>query len=101
MTQVTTVRKIQPHQAVMGPHEGLVDLQIGGTARERLHIDSPLLRVQVEGFQSTSLASQLNGVNVLVASIVTGARVTLRVLVGHGSAQGIVDSTRGDVLGRN
>jgi hypothetical protein len=96
VTQMTAMRQIQPHEAFMGTHEGLVDLQIGGTARKRLHIDSPFLRVEVEGLQSTSLASQLNGVNVLVAS-----GITLGVLVGHWGAESIVDSARGHILRGN
>jgi hypothetical protein len=101
VTQMTAMRQIQPHEAFMGTHEGLVDLQIGGTARKRLHIDSPFLRVEVEGLQSTSLASQLNGVNVLVASVVAGTGITLGVLVGHWGAESIVDSARGHILRGN
>jgi hypothetical protein len=101
VTQVTTVGQVQSHQAVMRLHESLVDLQVGGTTAQTLNIDAPFLRVQVEGTESASLAGQLDSVNVLVTSVVAGTGVTLGVLVGHGRAQGIVDSAGGDILRGN
>ncbi len=98
MGQVTTVGEVKTHQAVMGAHEGLVDLQVGRAATEALDVDTPLGRVQVEGLESTLLAGDLNGINVLVATVVTGTGVALGILVAHGRAQSIEDSTGGEVL---
>lgn len=98
MTQVTTVGKIKTHQTFMRLHQSLINLQVGRTSGKGLNIDTPLLGVEVEGLQGTSLASQLDGVNVLVAAVVASTGVTLGVFVGHWCAEGIVDGARGDVL---
>lgn len=101
MAQMATVGKIKTHQAVVGPHERLVNLEVGRAAAEALDVDTPLLGVEVEGRESTSLASRLNGVNVLIATVVTSSRVALGVLVGHGRAKSIENRTGGDVLRGN
>ena len=101
MTQVTTVGKVKTHETVVRAHESLVDLQVGRATTEALDVDTPLLRVEAESLEGTRLASKLNGIDVLVTTIVTSSRVTLGVLVGHGRAKSIEDSTRGEVLGGN
>lgn len=101
VTQVTTVGEIQAHQAVVGTHESLVDLEVGGATRKALNVDAPLGGVEVEGLESTLLAGDLNGVDVLVATVVTSTGVTLGVLVAHGRTKSIEDSTRSEVLGGN
>jgi hypothetical protein len=85
----------------MGPHDGLVDLQVGGRAAQALDIDAPFLVIQVERLQCSCLAQQLDGVNVLVSSVVAGSWVTLGVLVGHGRAQGVKDRSRRHILRGN
>jgi hypothetical protein len=82
----------------MGLHESLVDLQVGRAARQRLHINTPLVRVQVENLQGTGLAGQLDRINVLVTAVVASTGVTLGVFVGHWGAQRIVDSARSDIF---
>lgn len=101
MTQVTAVRKIQTHETVMGAHESLVDLQVGRATTETLNVDTPLLGVEVESLQGTSLAGELNGINVLVTTVVTSTGVTLGVLVAHGRAESIENGTGSDVLRGN
>lgn len=101
MTQVTSVGKVETHQTVVGAHESLVDLQVGRATTQTLNVDTPLLRVQIERLESTRLASKLNRVDVLVTTVVTSSGVSLRVLVRHGRAKGIEDSTRSEVLRRN
>ena len=101
MTQMASVREIQAHQAIVRAHESLVDLQVCRTATETLNIDSPFGGVQVERLQSTRLACQLDGVNVLIATVVSSTGIPLRVLVGHGRAQGIEDGAGGEVLRSN
>lgn len=98
MTQVTTVRKIQAHESSMGRHQRLVNLQIGRAAAEALHIDTPLGWIQAESLQGSLLASDLNGVNVLVPAIVTSSGIALGVFVAHGRTQGIEDRARGNIL---
>jgi hypothetical protein len=93
VAQVTTVRQIKTHESVVGSHQSLVDLKIGRTATQTLHIDSPLFGVEVEGLEGSCLASQLDGVDVLVASVVACSWVAFRVLVAHGRAQCVEDST--------
>jgi len=101
MAQMATVWKIQAHHAIMRLHDGLVDLEVGGTAGERLDVDAPLLVIEVEGLESSSLAEQFNGVNVLVTTIVTTSRVALGIFVGHGRAQSVEDSARGNIFRGN
>jgi hypothetical protein len=96
---VATVGKVKTHETAMRRHDGLVNLQVGRAAAEALDVDTPFLRVEVEGLESTGLAQELDLVDVLVATVVAGAGVTLGVLVGHGRTKGIEDSPRGDVLG--
>ena len=98
MGQVTTVGEVKTHQTVVGTHQSLVNLQVGRATTEALNVDTPLGGVQVESLESTVLASDLNGINVLVTTVVTGTGVTLRVLVGHGGTQGLEDSGGGEVL---
>lgn len=99
MAQVTTVRKVQTHQTTVRWHQCLVDLQVGWAATQGLYVDTPLGRVDVEGLESTLLAQELDLVNVLIATIVAGTRLALGVLVGHGRAKSVEDSTGGDILG--
>lgn len=99
MAQVTTVRKVQTHQTTVRWHEGLIDLQVGWAPTQGLHVDTPLVRGEVEGFKSTILAKHLDLVDELVATVVTSTRLALRVLVGHGRAKSVEDSTGGDILG--
>lgn len=101
MRQVTTVGEIKTHQTVVRTHESLVDLQVGRATAKALNVDTPLGGVQVEGLESTLLAGDLHGIDVLVATIVTGTGVTLGVLVAHGRAKGIEDGTGGEVLRGN
>jgi hypothetical protein len=96
---MATVGEVQAHEAAVRRHDGLVDLKVGRAATEALDIDTPFLRVNVEGLEGTALAQQLDLVNVLVTAIVAGAGVALRVLVRHGRAEGIEDGARGDVFG--
>jgi len=96
--QVATVGEIKTHQTVMGTHEGLVHLEVGRAARKALDVDTPLGGVQAESLEGTLLAGDLNGINVLVATIVTGTRVTLGVLVAHGRTQSVKDSAGGEVF---
>jgi hypothetical protein len=45
------------------------------------------------------LAGEFDGVNVLVAAIVTGTRVAFTVLVRHGATKRIKDGARSDIFG--
>lgn len=99
--KMATVRKVETHETTVRRHDSLVHLQVGRAARQALDVDTPPLRVEVEGLESSFLAEQLNAVNVLVAAIVASAGVALGVLVGHGGAEGIENGARGDVLRGN
>lgn len=101
MAQMATVRKVKAHETVMGAHESLVDLQVGRATTQALDVNTPLVGVKVEGLEGTGLAQKLNGIDVLVSTIVTSTRVTLGVLVAHGRTKGVEDSARSEVLGGN
>ena len=68
------------------------------TARIRLHVDSPLGGIEVEGLESPLLAKNLQLVNPLVASVVTGVWKSLRVLVGQDRAVRLHSRATGQVL---
>lgn len=78
---MSTMGQIQAHQSVVGSHDGLVDLQVGRAATQALHVDAPVLWVEVESLQRACLTGEFHRVNVLVSSIVTGSRVSFRVFV--------------------
>jgi hypothetical protein len=98
---MATVRKIQAHEAAVGRHDSLVDLQVGRASAQALDIDTPLCRVQVESLEGALLAKELDLVDVLVASVVASTGVAFRVLVGHGRAQSVEDGARGNILRGN
>lgn len=98
---MTTMGKIKTHKTFMRLHDCLVYLQVCRGSRQALNVNTPLFGVKVECLESTLLAESLDGVNVLVTTIVTGTRVSLGVLVGHGRTKCIVDGAGGDVLGGN
>lgn len=85
---MTTVWQIQSHKSVMRSHDSLVDLQICRTSTEALNVDTPFIRLYVEGLQGTSLAHEFYRVDVLVPAVVPGTRVTFGVFVGHRRSQG-------------
>lgn len=105
--------QVEAHDAVVGLQQARVDGEVGGRAREGLHVDAPLSGVELEGFERTLLAEVLALVYELVAGIVTrepsarmrrgrkeipGARVALRVLVHEVGTHGLTHSTRRQVL---
>lgn len=93
------MRQIQTHQAIMRSHDSLINLQIGRGTRQALNIDTPSLLLQVESLQGTSLTRQLNGVNMLVSTVVSCSWVALGVFVAHWRAESVEDGAGGYVLG--
>ena len=81
VTQMATMGKVETHKSVMRFHESLVDLKIGRAAAQALHINAPFLGVQVECLQSTSLASQLDCVDVLISTVISCTWVALGIFV--------------------
>jgi hypothetical protein len=95
---MSTVRQVKTHEPVVRPHDCLVNLQVGRATTQALNVDTPLLRVEAECRESTSLAQKLNGVNVLVSAVVAGTGVTLGVLVRHGRAKCVENRAGGNIL---
>lgn len=96
--QVTTGGEVETHDAVLGLDHGGQGSKVGGGSRVRLDVDTPLLGRETEGLKGTLAAEVLDHINVLVATVVTGTRETLRVLVGQGGSVGLHDGLRGEVL---
>lgn len=96
---MATVGQIQAHEPVVRPHDGLIRLQVGRATAQALNVDTPLLGVQTKGLEGARLAEQLDRVDVLVTSVVTGTWVTLGVLVGHGRTERVEDGAGCDILG--
>jgi hypothetical protein len=99
--KMATVGEVQTHETVVRLHDGLVDLEVGWRAREGLDVDAPSVGGQIEGLESTLLTQGLDSVNVLVAAVISGTGVTLRILVTHGRSQRIENSLGREVLRRN
>ena len=99
--QMATVGQVKTHEPVVRPHDGLVDLKVGGRTRQALDVDTPLLVVETESLEGALLAEKLDGVNVLVTTVVAGTGVALRVLVRHGRTKRIEDGAGCDILGGN
>ena len=99
MAQVATVRQIQTHQAIMRSHDCLVYLHVRRAPTQALDVNAPLLWVEPECFQRSSLTHQLDSVNVLIATIIACAWVAFGVLVGHGRTKGVKDCPGGDIFG--
>lgn len=85
----------------MWPHDCLIDFKICRTTAQWLHIDTPLLWIQTECFQSPLLAEQFYRVNILVSAIVSSSWIAFGVLVRHGRAEGIENGSGGDIFGSN
>merc|ERR1712130_591870 len=98
VAQVTAVGKIKTHDTLVRAHDSLVNLQVGGRARQTLDVHAPVLRLEMESLERSPLARKLDLVDVLVTAIVPGSRVTLTVLVAHARAERVEDGTRSDVL---
>lgn len=95
------MRKIKAHESIVRLEDGGVDGKVCGGAREELDVDAPLCGVEVEGLEGALLAEELVLVSVLVAAVVAGAGVPLRVLVGEAGGEGVADGLGADVLGRD
>lgn len=70
---MAAVGKIKTHESSVDRHDSLVDLQIGRATTQRLNIDSPLRRIEVEGLKRALLAEELDLVDVLVSAVITSA----------------------------
>ena len=96
--EVAAVGQVKAHDAVVGLEEAGVHSEVGGGARVRLHIATPLTLVETEGLQRPGLAEALDLVDVLVASIVARTGLALRVLVGEHAAVALHHRLRREVL---
>lgn len=80
--QVTSVGQREAHKFVTRLQQSREDLEIGGTATERLHVDVPLSGVESEGLQGSLLAEGLDLVDVFITAIVPFTDSTFGVFVG-------------------
>ncbi len=99
MAQMSSMWQIKTHEAVMWSHQGLIDLQVRGASTQTLHIDSPPLGVEMESFERSLLTCELDGINVLVSSVVSCTWVAFGVFVRHRRSKGIEDGTGGEIFG--
>jgi hypothetical protein len=96
--QMPSVRKVEAHQAVVGVHQGRVDVEVRGSTGEScmvstpplepsvqkrltLDVDTPLPRIQAKRLQRALLAQLLGGINEFVAAVVPCAGVPLGVFI--------------------
>ena len=63
--------KVETHKSLVGLHQSTVDVEVSGGTGQGLNVDAPLVRVQVEGLESTLLAKTLRHVDLLVTAIVS------------------------------
>lgn len=64
-----------------------------------LNVNTPLLRVETEGLESSLLAEPLSFVDMLVSAVVASAGVAFRILVLHDTAESIEDGAGSEVFG--
>jgi len=98
MSEMATMRKVEPHETVMRSKQRCVDSKVCRAARERLDVDSPFLRVETERRQRALDAQALVLVSKLVAAVIARPRVPLAVFVRQPRGQRIAHSPRADVL---
>lgn len=96
--EVTAMREVETHDAVVRLEQASVDRHVGRRARVRLAVDAPLVRRQAERSASAVNAHVLDHVNILVATVVASTRKTFRVLVGEARAVGLHHALGGEVL---
>mmetsp|Transcript_19009 Transcript_19009/g.49023 ORF Transcript_19009/g.49023 Transcript_19009/m.49023 type:complete len:480 (+) Transcript_19009:255-1694(+) len=101
VAQMAAVRQVEAHQAVVRVHEGGEDAEVRGRARQRLHVHTPLLRVEPERLECALPAQALRSVDPLVATIVACAGVAFGVLVLHNRAESLEHGGRRVVLRRD
>ena len=77
MRQVTTLGQRHAHETLTGWDQSRVDGEVSWAAGECLHVDSPLLWVQVVCLEGALLSQQLDLINELVASVVASTWVSL------------------------
>ena len=86
MGKVTTLSQRHTHKSLTRRDQRSVDRKVSGATREGLHVDSPFFWVQLVSLKGTLLSQQLDLINELIATVVAGTRVTLRVLVSQAGA---------------
>ena len=67
---LSAVGQIQPHHPVVRFQQRRVDSEVCGTARVRLHVDAPSLRVKVKQFQRSILTQRLHFVDYFGAAVI-------------------------------
>lgn len=78
---MATVRQVEAHQAIVDIKDSRVGVEVGGRAREWLHVDTPFGGIQAECLQSSVLAKYLSLVDELVATVISCAWVSFGVFV--------------------
>lgn len=101
MSQMTTGRKVQPHNPIVGLKNSSVGCEISRRTGVRLDINTPFGGIEMESLKSAGTAEVFDLVNKLIATVVTVTGHALRVLVCKRTAKGLNYSERGEVLGGN
>ena len=68
---MTTIRKVQAHNAAVRPNQSSVDSKVGRRARIGLNVDTPSAWIQAESRSGTIMGQKLNLVNNFIATIVS------------------------------
>lgn len=84
VSEVSTAREVESHDAVVGIQKRGIDGKIRRRAGVRLYVDTPFFRVQAIRSKSALLAHDLHLVDDLISTIVARTRVTFRILVREG-----------------
>mmetsp|Transcript_58697 Transcript_58697/g.139771 ORF Transcript_58697/g.139771 Transcript_58697/m.139771 type:complete len:372 (-) Transcript_58697:293-1408(-) len=96
--EVTAAGQVQAHDTCVRRQQGRVHRKVGRATGVGLHVHAPLLLIQAERLQRTLLAKVLHLVNNLIATVIAGSRLALRVLVGQSGAQALHHCTGREVL---
>ena len=98
VSQMASRRKIQTHHAATRSQQTRVHSQVARRSGIGLNVHAPLFRIQMISSQSTLLAQLFDLVDVLVASVITMTRISLRVFVRQTRTQALHNSSGSEVL---
>jgi len=95
------MRKIEAHDPVVNIAKCGENLEVCWRATQSLHIHTPFFRIELVCLKRSCHAQILSFVNELIAAIIPGTRVALRVLVTHDRPKGLQNCCRCEVFRSN
>mmetsp|Transcript_37867 Transcript_37867/g.83159 ORF Transcript_37867/g.83159 Transcript_37867/m.83159 type:complete len:266 (-) Transcript_37867:74-871(-) len=98
VSQMSTRGQIEAHDAIVRFEQSGVNGKVGGRARIRLDVDTPLLGIKTVSLESTLLTESFDLINDFVTAVVTSPGQTLGVFVGKGRTEAFHNRAAGEVF---